>query len=203
MQGLRAEQIENGLHSIADTQFLAAVSDAFCDADVHVFIKTSLRDCLETFEKTRRWGIVCICCREQRAAQRLRGVGPQSKCPWASRRLHQVRIFLSDTQREMVRLSNAMDLGSYEGNQHMMQASLNSLRGCISELVSKTNWCTKVPWLLSEADVPEIANTCHSQLSSIPDDHADSLLVHYKHTLLEPLRVLLLRYQKNQNQISK
>ena len=141
---------------------------------------------LPPYETARRWGLVCKCCHEERHLLKIK----RSKCIRASRRLPEARAFVAEIIRKQTQAGRSLTLADCEGVAWVHGVVSYSLRMVPEDLGQKTKHLKCVPYLISEARSAEICAECVRQLSSVPDDSADSCLIGLKRSLMEPMQVL-------------
>jgi hypothetical protein len=117
--------------------------------DLWVWMKVFFARELEPLEGTRRWGLVCACCKP------LRDLGRKSlRCPQSSRRLHQARersVALIYTLNEGGR---ELNLNECEDLPWLVRSMSYSQRKLAQELQGKSRFLFVVPWRVAEADDP-------------------------------------------------
>jgi hypothetical protein len=133
-------------------------------------------------EKSRRWGLVCPCCRELRAA------GKKVICPRASRRLREARKHIAEVRTELSASGRSLTCEECEGVPWVFECLSLALRKTAQEYGLKGKYFGSVPHLMSEADDAEMAGECAMQLRGLSPDDRGPLLQHH-FSLLDDLDV--------------
>jgi hypothetical protein len=170
-------------NAFQNKELLKQVIGACGRRELWSFVKVFLTQVLEPLESARRWGMVCDCCNELR--QQLK----KARCPRASRRLHRARKFVENLCQQLLRNAAGLTLAFCDGVHWILLSVSAALRRVAAELKEKFRWLWRVPWLVAEADDPEIAAVCVAQLSVADAGSLDTLALEYREVFLEALQV--------------
>ena len=130
------------------------------------------------------WGLVCKCCSHIRHSKK------RAKCPRASRRLPEARKVATKLANDLVSFANTISLTHCEGAEWIFLATSYTLRFA-SQVLKRKSACYKmVPWLMSEADDPEVCGTIAEQLRAVDRATACPLLRGYVDELLPHVEAL-------------
>ena len=171
---------------VQDFAFLMSVRVAFRCKGLWTFIRVSLQQFLQPLENIRRWGLVCSCHVDDRHS----GGPKKSRCDRASRRMHEVRKYILLQIADFQQRGSALNITDCENDVDLCRSTSFTLRSLASEMGVKTIHHCRVPYLLSEADDPAVAQTCFEQLQAIPEDDLDEMMRWYRDNLCGPLEVV-------------
>jgi hypothetical protein len=184
-QGFLAAELPTIFESFQDGELLQTVLAACRWNDLWVFLPFFFQQVLNPLEHARRWGLVCECHKELRALEPNKRI----ECDRNSRRLGQVRVFLSRVIDQMASSGRAVQ-GSVEGISWIAIETACSERSTSMEMSRKTSWKDRVPWRFVEVCDPEQAKIILAQLKDIDDAVAEPLILDYKARFLDDIEAL-------------
>jgi hypothetical protein len=139
---------------------------------------------LDVLELTRRWGLLCACCKE------LRILGKKNlRCIQSSRRLHQARERVTMTMTSLNDGGRAINVAECDDLPWLVAQMSFCQRKLAQELRGKARYLWVVPWLIVLADDPEEARKCAEQLRALNLGTCGTLEKWMHEALLESLDV--------------
>lgn len=108
-----------------DRELLVDVRAASAWAELWIFLEASNRLLARPIEKSKRGGMVCPGCSEQRHDTQR-----QSKCPRASRRLGELRAFVA-ALREKLRVAPALTICAWQNSGMLFELCKKSRFQCV------------------------------------------------------------------------
>ena len=176
--------------SFKDAGLLDAIISHCGNSELWVFISTFAMHVFTPLEKTRRWGLLCACHEEERRANPRKKI----KCVMNSRRLHQARRRLKDLKDMLTETGRHVNFILCENVAWVAQSLSFICRRLAVDLSYKTSHYGLVPWLVSEADDPEVAGQCAVQLRDGNVASFSPLELSYREKLLGDLEASAIRW---------
>ena len=141
-----------------DGELLNAVIAALQDRELWVFVKVFYIIIFGPLEKVRRWGIGCSCCSELRHSTNKR-----SKCPRASRRLREARLFTGQLIFKFNAADNRVDWLIAESVEWIATRASFVARKTGLDIIFKTSYLNNSLRRIAETDDPAQARILHEQ----------------------------------------
>ena len=147
-----------------DREELNAFVRAITWQEFWTFMAVAHKFGIKHFERHRRWGLVCACCKHLRALGNKR-----PSCPRSSRRMREARKYIISLLEEMKVRIDSITLSDCEDSFPMMRWIVHSLKCSRNDIGEKFSWTRTVPWLFCEADDQEQALEILVQIETTTD----------------------------------
>ena len=178
--------IDEMFPAFQDKELLLEVQAACRWGVLWIFIATFFKFFAKPLEEARRWGLKCPCpeCEE------LRRAGKTPKCSKSSRRLHQARAFIQNLVASFSEMGRNLTLADCEGSFWVFQQVQFAIRKVTTDIGFKFKFLGCFPWLIAEADSPEVCKMIIDQLNAADPERISPQAANYRDDLLESLEAL-------------
>ena len=182
-QEVLAHHLREWFPNFKDGELLNSLWENLNDNELWTFIHVFNVKLFTPLEKARRWGLVCIC----HELERQLALKKRFCCVFNSRRLHQARKYVIALVDVLAADGRRVQLTFAEDVQWVAEAHSLCSRKVSMDLGYKTSYLKNVPWLVSEAEDPEIALECAAQLRNGNKANYTSLELYYFDNFLPDL----------------
>lgn len=133
---------------------------------------------IRPLERLRRWGLLCNCHEQVRAARRSAGKHfIREECDFNGRRLREVPAKIDSVVQEFRLSASRLSAEDCENDGNLHTGITSSLRLAAEELLTRTKYIRSIPWAFVWADTVDGAKKCIEQFDALPASSHDSTSV--------------------------